>query len=414
MKFEILSESEYDAFASAWPGASFLQSVMMATRRKNDGWTPHFVGVRASDGTLRGVAHISMRPVFLGYCDAECQQGPLVDASDTEAMTFLLREMRQYVAQHKAVTLVINPPILAHHRDGDAAVLDDGYDAQGYCDIYTKLGYRHIPNESVDVNPHWLRWFFRKDLRDIVSDNELMNSFAQQTRWSVRKALKSGVRVRRIDKSELDAFYQLLVATSDRRHFHTRSREYFASLMAMGNADQVQFMVAELPVLEYKEKLRELRTEAENAMDAHDQTSSDKKERTAYRVAHEAVQHYGKKLDDADTMADGREVILLAASVFIAYGGQMTYFMSGADTTYREFCGPYALQWHAMNDARRQHLASYNFYGTRGDFSGHPDQQGVYEFKRGFGGVVEEQIGYFEAVPYPLIHRIRRLVQKFR
>lgn len=414
MKFELLDEGEYEAFARKWPNASFLQAASMAHRRERDGWAPRFVGVRAGDGALKGVAHLSVRPVFMGYTDIECQQGPLVDFDDTETVRFFLREIRAYAASLKAMTLLINPNVAANHRDGDAAILADGYDSGKYLLAFTDAGYTHLDNVEIDKDPWLMRWYFYKDFSNIHSEDDLMNSFAQQTRWSVRKALKSGVRVRQIDESGLETFYGMLVATSERRSFSTRSLDYFRSLMKIYDSEDVQYLVAELPLDEYMTNLEAQRDDAERDAAQHDPESTEKKERTAHRVALEAVNHYSKKLAEAEELAKEHKVLLLAVGVFIIYSDSMTYFVSGADTTYRAFCAPYALQWHAMNYARERGLRLYNFYGTRGDFSGHREQQGVYEFKKGFGGYAEEQIGYFEATPHPIVNAARHLIQKIR
>lgn len=413
MKFERIEESEYEAFASQWPNASFLQSVNMAHRRDRDGWTPHFVGVRADDGTLVGVAHLSVRPVFMGYTDVECQQGPLVDYDD-EVAVFFLRKIREYASQIKALTLLINPNIAANHRDAEAHIKADGYDSGRYKQLFADAGYTHLDNIEIDKDPWLMRWYFYKDLSGIKSEDELMDSFAQQTRWSVRKALKSSVRVRQIDEGELEMFYGMLVATSERRSFTTRSIDYFRSLMKIYPPEDVQYLVAELPIDEYIVNLTAQHDEAQLAAESNDPASIDKKQRTAHRVATEAVDHYSRKLAEAEELAKEHKVLLLAVGVFIIYSDSMTYFVSGADTSHRAFCAPYALQWHAMNYARERGLRLYNFYGTRGDFSGNPEQQGVYEFKKGFGGYVEEQIGYFEARPHMLINTVRDLIQKIR
>lgn len=414
MKFEQLDEGEYEAFARTWPNASFLQSTNMAHRRERDGWTPHFVGVRGEDGTLKGVAHLSVRPVFLGYTDVECQQGPLIDFDDVQTTTFFLREIRSYAAQLRAMTLRINPDIPANHRDAGATILDDGYDASPYYKLFADAGYTHLDNQRIDNEAERLRWYFRKDLSGITSSDQLMDGFAQQTRWSVRKALKSGVRVRQIDASELDTFYDLMVRTAERRSFKARSRSYFESLLEVFDRDQAQLLVAELPLDEYMANLKVQQSQAEADAKQHDPDSPDKKERTAHRVAREAAEHYARKLRDAEVLAKEGDVLLLAGAVFILYGGEMSYVLSAADTRYREFCGPYALQWHAMNVALERGLTAYNFYGTKGEFSGHPDQQGIYEFKRGFGGYVEEQIGFFEATHHPIVGMMRDFLRRIR
>lgn len=81
--------------------------------------------------------------------------------------------------------------------------------------------------------------------------------------------------------------------------------------------------------------------------------------------------------------------------MYIFYGKEVVYLMSGSNDAYKKFKAPYALQWTMIQKAIEQGYTEYNFYGISGLFE--PDQEGygVFDFKRGFNAVVVELVGNF-------------------
>ena len=55
----------------------------------------------------------------------------------------------------------------------------------------------------------------------------------------------------------------------------------------------------------------------------------------------------------------------------------------------------------------------YNFFGISGIFDKKDSEYGVYEFKKGFGGVVEELIGDFY-LPTSILYKIKRIIKDRR
>ena len=66
---------------------------------------------------------------------------------------------------------------------------------------------------------------------------------------------------------------------------------------------------------------------------------------------------------------------------------------------YKEFLSFYTIHWELIKYAINNGYTKYNFYGISGDFKDKSDElYGLYDFKRGFGGNVEEYIGEFDLV----------------
>ncbi len=55
----------------------------------------------------------------------------------------------------------------------------------------------------------------------------------------------------------------------------------------------------------------------------------------------------------------------------------------------------------------------YNFYGIPANIADKPEGYGIYLFKKGFNGYVEELIGEFE-LPITWHYKLFKLISKFR
>ena len=82
------------------------------------------------------------------------------------------------------------------------------------------------------------------------------------------------------------------------------------------------------------------------------------------------------------------------------------------------FCGQYRLQWEIIKYAADNGYKRYNFYGIQDVFNPKGKDRGVYEFKKGFGGYVEELLGSF-ILPissknslYNGLRKVKRIVKK--
>lgn len=402
---EQISDDEAREFVARHPLGNFLQSVAIARRRRDDGWEAYPVALRGAEGGIVAFAMLHARKTG-PWREFECQQGPLLDYDNEALVTKFFPLLEQFVKQIGGVTLRINPPVLARQRD------EDGTTLEGTETTYTaqleSVGYRHIPNTLVDQTPYLLRWYFTKDLQDIHDRDELLASIDQQTRWAINKAKRTGVTVRTItDERELGYWTQLIFDTAKRLGFDGRDPAYYQGLFREFTRDEAQFAIAELSKQAYETFLKNEMSGIDAEVAAYtDETSEGKRRDAAMRRG-----GYEKKLSTIDEVFGEAERLPLAAALFIHTGQQLVYFMSGASEIGKSFGGAYALQDWALTYALDHHIPRYSFYGTMGNFSGHPNQEGVYQFKKGFGGVVEEQIGYFVVTPRPFAARLIPLLR---
>lgn len=149
------------------------------------------------------------------------------------------------------------------------------------------------------------------------------------------------------------------------------------------------------------DELNILFKEVNNSAKKHEFVAQDQK------YYEEMFNAFGDKIKVLAAFYEGKPI---CASMFVIYGNEVVYLYSGADQEYAKLCGPYILQWHMLCYCLEHNIPRYNFFGT------YPSEEnGVYQFKLGFRGVLEELQGTFMA-PLDTVGRLyvaRKKYQKY-
>ena len=185
-------------------------------------------------------------------------------------------------------------------------------------------------------HPSQPKYMYALDLKSKTPE-ELMADFKSNTRGHIRKAEKMGVKVRELKREELNIFKQITEETSKRREFEDKPLSYYEEMYDLFvPRKEATFLLAE-----------------------------------------------------ADSLA-------LSAAMFVLYGDEIVYLFSGSDEKYmKDYNAQYELQWYMIKYAAEHNFKRYNFYGIHG-LPKEGEHDGVYEFKKGFGGQVLEYIGTWE------------------
>ncbi|MDQ0278941.1 lipid II:glycine glycyltransferase (peptidoglycan interpeptide bridge formation enzyme) [Arthrobacter silviterrae] len=417
MEYSELTAGEFDTFVDSQATGSFMQSSMMGARRDGNGWTMRMVGVK-HDGAVVAAALLSSRNVLGGFADVECLQGPVLDYRDAPLRTFFFTRLEEDLKAHKVLSFTFNPKLLANHRDQDANIIDDGYTDADVVQALAELGFEHQDNTEVDANPLYLRWYFAKDLTGIATPEQLLAGFDGQATRSVKKVLKSPIEVSALAEDELDQFFAVMRHTGERRGFDYRDEDYYRSLAHVFGPEHIEFLVARLDVERYEGELAaQVKTDSaalEKARAALEAAPDNAKNAKRLAAAEQTWGSSQAKLADLPRLREDGPQAVLTAAVFITFAGETVFLAGGSYDHYSHFHASYALHWHALQEAMARGIRRYNFYGTKGEFSNNPEQHGVYRFKRGFGGVVEEQTGYFTSTPNKAAEKARETVSVLR
>ncbi len=178
------------------------------------------------------------------------------------------------------------------------------------------------------------------------SEDELLAAMSQNTRRKVRTAEKKGVTVRPAGLADLPTLYDLYRVTGARDGFLIRPPAYYERAWS----DFLRAGLAHALIAEFEGR----------------------------PVAHVILFHFGRKC---------------------------WYFYGASANEARERMPNYLLQWEAIRWAKAQGYAVYDFWGAPDRFDETDPLWGVYEFKRGFRGVVTRHIGAWDYAPFPPLYR---------
>ncbi len=413
-QFCILSENEYKSFQETSPLQGFLSSPEAIRLKHENGWKTEFAGVK-EDGRIIAATPLTYIPVMKIYQFCHAQGGFLMDYRDTDTLAFFTEHLKKYLAGKKVMYMLMNPNFNYIERDIDGNPVEGGYDNSDILHSLEQLGFEHqgfVRDYSAFT---MISWVFAMNLAG-KNEAQILKEMDQQTRWSVNKTLKQGIEVRELKPEEIGKFIEMEEHTAKRRGFEMREHSFYEKqLRAYG--DHAKILLAYLDLNSFREKLNEemAQLKADKAeTDARlEQTPGSKKFQKKLKVIEEAIDLNLKKKAEADELEKAHgSLIEMAASFFVIYDNEIVYLYSAAYDEFKKYNAPYAIQLAIIRYGLEHHIPRYNFYGISGDFSKTADDYGVYEFKRGFGGQVEQLIGEFilpvNKAAYKLYRAIKR------
>ncbi len=413
-EFCLLQEEEYARFQETSELRGFLNSPEAIHLKKMNGWETEYAGVR-EDGKIIAATPLTYIPVMKIYKFCHAQSGFLCDYRDQETLRFFTGELKKYLSHKKVMYMMINPNMNYIERDMDGNPVEGGYDNSDVLKALQDLGYEHqgFPTDYSAFT--MISWVFAMSLKG-KSEAQVLKEMDQQTRWSANRTQKQGIQVRELKADEIDKFIRMEEETARRRGFEMREKDFYRNqLQAYG--EHAKVLLAYLDLNEFRKHLDEEEVQLTREMEEIEaklaEMPGSKKFQKKQKVAQEALDLNAKKRQEADeTEAAHGSLLEMAASFFIVYDNEIVYLYSAADDAFRKYYAPYAIQLEIIRYAIEHQIPRYNFYGISGNFSKDASDYGVYEFKRGFGGQVEQLLGEFILPVNKAAYRLYRTIKK--
>ena len=158
-----------------------------------------------------------------------------------------------------------------------------------------------------------------------LSEDQLLAQMAQKGRYNLKQSAKAKVTVREGGKEDLAAFYEILKVTGARDGFYHHKESFYSHFLNLLEGNAVLY-VAEV----------------------------------------------------------GDEIV---GGVLVAYfGDRATYYFGASSNSHRKAMSPYALQWHAIREAKKRGCTEYDFLGIAPEDQPKHPLRGVTQFKTRFGG----------------------------
>ena len=329
---ELINETtlaEYEAFVQGHPKGNFAQSSYWA--KQKSAWTWRAIACRGEDGAIKGTLSLLIRkmPGF-GRAMMYASRGPVCDIDDYKTMDELFAKAKEIAKEFKAYVIKIDPDIPSSET--------------AFTDYMTRYGFE-LKSGGEKFEAIQPRYVFRLYLNGRTED-ELLASFHQKTRYNIRLAMRKGVKVEICGKEMVPEFGRLMLTTGVRDGFVTRQPEYFADMLDnLGEHARLYMAFIDEP--------------------QEDGTTKKK---------------------------------AIAGTLAIWYGDKVWYLYGASSNEDRNYMPNYLLQWEMIRWAVEKNCRVYDFRGVSGDVSEDNPLYGLYRFKQGFGGDFVEFVGEMDLV----------------
>lgn len=322
-------ESDINVFLENNPNTHFLQSPQWAKVKEN--WENETIVIRDDNQKIKGIANILLRkvPIINKYI-MYSPRGFTCDIKDKTTIEEITKQIKIIAKKYNAFIFRTDPDVKSDNTEFKSLMKSLGYNQKKK----SKKCYDDI------VQP---KYVFRLNIKD-KTEEELLKSFKEKTRYNIRLAKRKGVIVRNGEEKDLGIFYKILVQTSLRDKFNIRDFTYYKKIFTeMGNK-HVKIFIAE-----------------------YNNTP-------------------------------------IAASMAIMYGNKVWYLYGGSTNEYRNYMPNYLMQWEMIKWALENKCEIYDFRGVSGYNDPKNPQYGIYKFKKGFNGDFIEFMDEFYIVFNPLIN----------
>lgn len=335
---EILAKekyNEFETFVSNHKNGNFTQTIEWAKLKSN--WGHEIVVSRDGNGNIVGgmLVLINYVPV-LKYSLLYSPHGPVCDYDNAKVLSDLLEGAKQLAKKYNAFLFKIDPCVF----ETDTETINR----------FLSLGFKNEPGKK-DFETIQTRYNY--GLTDIYgkTEDEVIMSFTQKTRYNIRVAKKHNVECRICDKSHIPEFVRLMNITSKRDKFTPRPQAYYERMMD---------------------------------------------------VFGEHIRLYLCYYQDR----------AISGAICVQFAGKTWYVYGASDNEYRNVMPNYLMQWEMIRWALQGNCHLYDFLGIPVNADPNSPMIGVYRFKKGFNGTILGYAGEFDYVFKPAVNNLFTLFTK--
>lgn len=396
MRFTEISKEAFRSFSLGQEQTAFPQSIEMGRVQKDLGRDVKYLALKDGDKIL-GAGLFLIKPYHKIFKMAHCNQGPILDYSNPDLVKAYFKGLKEKLHSMNILYCQITPNFALQERDENGEIVPGGFDHRSWHQTLLDLPLEFFGFNNDPRSIQW-RWFFIKDMTKFNNEDELWESFNNNTQRHLKKARKLPVKVFDLPIEEIDRFNRLMEQTSERRHFIIRNELHSALLKEFG--DKCRIIMAQLDIPAYLEKeqkknerLAKNIEKAQKRLEKNDNKSNHNK----LKQAEEEYQASLRKLKTVEPYKD-REYVDLGGALYLNHNREVTYLFSASFAPLLRLNGIDLVMYEGIKWALDTDAVKFNYYGTLGKYSGSEDD-GIHQFKRGYGGYVYEAPGsYFMPV----------------
>ena len=404
MEFTELTEDEYEKFWETHPLKTFLSAPEIGHLREKNSWDLKYVGIKKDKSLVAATMLVSIKRK-LGKREFYSPRGYLIDFNNKELVNYFTEELKKYIKKNNGYVLRIDPYVIYKQRDIDGNIVEDGIDNSSVVNNLYKLGFKKVPIKNMEQ----VGWMFSLDIEG-KEEKDILDGMKPNTR---RKASKIGITIRELDYDELDKFQDIMIQTGERKNFSIRKLSYYQDMYKLlHDKNQIKYVITELDLNNYLDGLKKDKEKKEEELL---KLSTAKYNDGKRKSLNNEILSFDKRIKETNDIKNstGKDKIILSGSMFIMIQPEIIYLSSGNYEEYLHFNSQYLIQWDMIKYGISHKFKKYNFYGIPANINEKPKDYGIYEFKRGFNGYVEELIGEFE-LPISKEYYILKLIHKLK
>lgn len=402
---EELTEKEFQEFSKTSPSRNFMETIEIGNLRKSNEWIVNYLGLKKDKKIVGATLLLSKKRHFNKY-EFYALRGPLLDYNDKKLVSTFLSELKKYVKKHNGYCLRLDPYLPFRRFDGKGNELSLTYNPDFTIDLLNSLGFKKADQEEQVSSMYVLNLVDK-------SENDILKEMKANTRNCIRKTIKNGIEVVELKKDELQEFYDVMIETGKRKGFDIRDISYYENMYDLFSKNgEIKYLVTRLNLDKYVELLENEIMENETKKQKLSASSCNDGKRKEFETTIESLK---KRINIAKEQKKeaNKSVITLAGSMFVMTRPEIVYLSSGNYEKYMMYNSQYLIQWEMIKYAIDNSYERYNFYGT--PITSKKDKSyGIYEFKAGFNGFMEQLIGEYVVATSPvyylinLIHKIKK------
>ncbi len=407
MQFIEITKEKYRTFWETHPLKAFLSAPEIGDLRKSNGWDVYFVGVEDKKKLVAAAMLVSHKRHF-GKYEFYSPRGILVDFENKKLLNYFLDEIKKFVKKHQGYVFRMDPYIIYKERDIDGNIVSGGIDHSDIVSNLISLGFKKVSTKDMEQ----VGWMFSLPLAGKTKE-EILKDMKSGTRNKIRKTEKFGITIKELQYDELERFQNIMIETGERKNFAVRSLDYYQKMYNLFHErGEVKYLVTELDLVKYQNKLEEDRKKVLEKLSGLNDAKYNEGQK---KNLENEINSYDKRIKEAIDIRreKGVDVITLSGSMFMIIHPEIVYLSSGNYLEFIKFDSQYLLQWMMIQYGIEHRFEKHNFYGIPANINEHPKDYGIYEFKRGFNGIVEELIGEFE-LPITWHYSLMKFIHKIR
>lgn len=205
---EEFEDQAWDEFLASTPGGHHVQTSMWARVKRIVGWRVVRLVVTQGDDIVAG-AQVLLRRLSVAGSIGYLPKGPIFAHNDPELVNLVLVSLDKLVRKYGVRFLAAQPP-----NNGDSVAAE-----------LPRWRYQPIGLEMLPTVTTWL------DLTPTT--DQILGQMKSKLRYNIRLSQRRGVTTREGTEADLDEYYRLMKATSERQHFAPFPKAYFAEMWRM-------------------------------------------------------------------------------------------------------------------------------------------------------------------------------------